>query len=540
MVRTERLVDEAVLEPSTDPGIVESYLEDASGAAPGRAAGLLRISDAAQAATFLRRTANRALPVLFQAARSSLTGGAIPRGEIVLSVERMTDIGAVERHPGGARIRAQAGVRLVDLQYALRGQGFYFPPVPTYQEAMVGGVLSTNAGGAASFKYGVTRDWVHGLDLLLFNGERLRIERGQAVARPGESFRVELTDGRRIEAPVPTYRLPPLKKISAGYHASDPLDLVDLFVGSEGTLGLILEATLDLVPLPPSLLTGLAFLDERRAALELSASMRLAAERARVNRDPLGPDVRSIELLDRNSLDLLIESDRHHRLRIRVPERSHAALLFELELPSRTSNDEAQAIVSGWLTGTATGEEGPIPRLLRLLDDHVSPDGLELAFPEDDSRRRALGQVREAVPLRVSEILSERCRQHPGIQKVGGDLIVPFDRLGEMVEIYEQGFRRRGLEFAIWGHVSDGNLHPNAIPRNVDEVRGGFESMLEFADAATQRGGAPLSEHGVGRSSIKQEILRRFLGTDALSQMRAIKRAFDPQWRLAPGVLLAE
>ena len=140
----------------------------------------------------------------------------------------------------------------------------------------------------------------------------------------------------------------------------------------------------------------------------------------------------------------------------------------------------------------------------------------------------------------MSEILSERCRAEPGIQKIGGDLIVPFERLGEMLEIYEKGFRRRGLEFAVWGHASDGNLHPNAIPRSADEVRLGFEAMLDFADAVTQRGGAPLSEHGVGRSPIKQEILRRFLGADAIAQMRAIKRAFDPQWRLAPGVLLVE
>ena len=92
---------------------------------------------------------------------------------------------------------------------------------------MIGGTTSTNAGGAATFKYGVTRQWVHGLRVLLFNGDVLEIERGQAVARPGDAFRIRLSGGEELSAPVPDYPLPDLKKVSAGYHASDPLDLVD-------------------------------------------------------------------------------------------------------------------------------------------------------------------------------------------------------------------------------------------------------------------------------------------------------------------------
>jgi D-lactate dehydrogenase (cytochrome) len=137
----------------------------------------------------------------------------------------------------------------------------------------------------------------------------------------------------------------------------------------------------------------------------------------------------------------------------------------------------------------------------------------------------------------VNEILSARRRDDPGVRKVGGDLIVPFDELPEMVRIYERGFRSRGLAYAIWGHLSDGNLHPNGLPASGEEAARGWEALLEFAEEAARRGGSPLSEHGVGRSPLKQEVLRRFLGDDAVASMRAVKRALDPEGRFAPGVL---
>ena len=108
-----------------------------------------------------------------------------------------------------------------------------------------------------------------------------------------------------------------------------------------------------------------------------------------------------------------------------------------------------------------------------------------------------------------------------------------------MLAIYREGFERRGLEYAIWGHLSDGNLHPNALVRNAEDLQSGHETLLEFAEQAIARGGCPLSEHGVGRSSLKQEMLRRFLGPGAMDQMQRIKQALDPEHRFAPGVLFA-
>ena len=129
--------------------VVAGYLEDASGTPPGHAAGVARVESEAQASALLADTRSSGEAILFQAARTSLTAGAIPRGEIVVSVERMRAIGPIERRPGGGRAVVEPGVRLDDLRRELERSDLYYPPVPTYEQAWIGGAVSTNAGGAA-------------------------------------------------------------------------------------------------------------------------------------------------------------------------------------------------------------------------------------------------------------------------------------------------------------------------------------------------------------------------------------------------------
>jgi D-lactate dehydrogenase (cytochrome) len=114
---------------------------------------------------------------------------------------------------------------------------------------------------------------------------------------------------------------------------------------------------------------------------------------------------------------------------------------------------------------------------------------------------------------------------------------VPFESLGEMMQIYRAGYAARGLDFAIWGHISDGNLHPNVLPRSYDDVVAGKEAVLEFGREAARLGGCPLAEHGVGRNPTKQRLLAEMYGPAGIAEMRAIRAAFDPDGRLAPGVL---
>jgi D-lactate dehydrogenase (cytochrome) len=116
-------------------------------------------------------------------------------------------------------------------------------------------------------------------------------------------------------------------------------------------------------------------------------------------------------------------------------------------------------------------------------------------------------------------------------------MIVPFKSLPQMMRRYREGFERRGLDHALWGHVSDGNIHANVIPCRSEDVRQAEEAILEFGGEVLRLGGCPMSEHGVGRNLVKQELLRRLYGDEGIAQMRAVKRALDPDWKLSPGVL---
>ena len=158
-------------------------------------------------------------------------------------------------------------------------------------------------------------------------------------------------------------------------------------------------------------------------------------------------------------------------------------------------------------------------------------------MPGDDTGASRLFELREAVPAAVNAAVARAKRDDEDIQKTAGDMIVPVEHNERMLEFYDGEFQRRGLDAAVWGHVSDGNLHANVIPRSMDDVQAGRAAILACGREAIRLGGAPLAEHGVGRSAVKQRLLRELYGDQGIEEMRAVKRAIDPEGRLAPGVL---
>jgi D-lactate dehydrogenase (cytochrome) len=173
-----------------------------------------------------------------------------------------------------------------------------------------------------------------------------------------------------------------------------------------------------------------------------------------------------------------------------------------------------------------------------MLAEAGALEHTEIVAPGDTRRAAALTALREAVPAAVNARVGRAQRSiDPRIQKTAADMVVPFERLAELLEAYDAEFARRGLDAAVWGHISDGNLHPNVIPGSLADVESGQAAILELGRVVLAMGGAPLAEHGVGRSTVKQTLLRRMYGDAGIEQMRAVKRAIDPAWTLAPGVL---
>jgi len=212
-----------------DPDVLAGFLEDAAHYPGGYADGLVTATSESDIASLLRGPS----PVLCIGAQSSLTGGATPMGEVLLTTSRLNRIVSI----GADSVRVEAGVTLTDLDAALRNAGKYYPPAPTFMGAFVGGTIATNAAGAATFKYGTTRDWVQALTVVLPDGNVLDVERGQVKADPDGHFTIA-TGGRTLRVPVPSYRKPQVAKLAAGYHAEPGMDLIDLFIGSEGSCAL--------------------------------------------------------------------------------------------------------------------------------------------------------------------------------------------------------------------------------------------------------------------------------------------------------------
>jgi D-lactate dehydrogenase (cytochrome) len=267
-------------------------------------------------------------------------------------------------------------------------------------------------------------------------------------------------------------------------------------------------------------------------AFALTAELRRRAQATWSSHDPNGLDLPAIEYIDRRSLEL-VPPRVLTTAGIKAGMADQAALFVQIALPSTMTAEQAYSQIALFEQA-----ETPLAQFCRLVTRFGAFDRTEIALPGDRKRAAQIVEIREAVPAAVNELVGAAKRTiGPAIEKVAGDMIVPFDQLGAMVRAARVNFDQRGLDHAIWGHVSDGNLHPNVIPRSADDVRAGKEAILALGRKVAELGGCPLAEHGVGRSEVKQELLRQLYGDAGIQAMREVKRAIDPEWKLAPGVL---
>jgi D-lactate dehydrogenase (cytochrome) len=526
-------------EATGDVDILRGYLEDAAHFPGGHARALIAPACESQVAEALRNAA-AVLPV---GAQSSLTGGATPMGETIVSTHRLTGVELV----GPDRVRVGAGVALETMLQTVEAGGRAYPPAPTFRGAFVGGTIATNASGAATFKYGSTRDWVVALTVVLPSGDVLDIERGATHAHPEGYFELLLPSGT-VRVPVPGYRAPAVPKLSAGYFAAPQMDLIDLFIGSEGTLGIVTEATLRLLPVRPAQLLAFVPFPDEAAAIAFARILRHDSRRSglstplkagpstRLRAGQAGIDVAAIEYMDDRSLAIIREDGADVANGINLPGDGRCALLVTLELAPGTSAAAVYDEIAR--SQDAVRPDTPTARFCgRLLEAGVF-DEAAVAAPGETGRAAQLIAVREAVPSGVNQRIGRASRSiDPRIDKTAADIIVPFERITEFLRELRTESRRCGLDCVVWGHASDGNLHPNVIPRSLDELQRAKTLVADLGRLAIRLGGAPMAEHGVGRNPIKQQLLTELYGEAGIEAMRAVKRAIDPDWKLSPGVI---
>jgi len=442
------------------------YLEDASGFF-GQAERVIIPVDETGVIAALRESSLSGVPVTVAGAGTGVTGARVPQGGWVLSLEKLTRL---EIQPGYAI--AGAGVILRDLHAAAHASGQFYPPDPTETSASIGGTIATNASGSRSFKYGATRRWIERLRVVLADGRLMEIGRGDAIDfDPG------------------TIPLPNVTKNTAGYLLRPGMDWIDLFTGSEGTLGVVTEARLKLLPAPPALLAGVIFFGSDEAALEAVDDWRT------------GTSSRMLEYLDEPSLALL--SIRFPE----IPRAARAAILFEQELGDGHE-------VESWLA--------------RIEAAH----GLDESWLADSAvDRERFRRFRHALP----ELVNDTVRRN-GMLKMGTDHAVPIEHNREMLAYYrgrlEEEFAGR---YVIFGHIGDAHLHVNILP-SPEEAERAAALLAEFARQAVASGGTVSAEHGLGKR--KAHLLALQYAPEQIEAMKAVKRRLDPQNILGRGTLL--
>ena len=435
----------------TDPDIVEAYSRDHAEAVapPGRARCLVSARGTGEVAATVRWAGQHGVPVVPRGGGTGLAGGAAAvDGCVILSLARMNAIRELD--PADEMAVAEAGVLNADLDRAAAAHGLMYAPDPSsYEISTIGGNLATNAGGLRCVKYGVTRDAVLGLEVVLANGRVVRT-------------------GRRTVKGV------------AGY------DLTSLFVGSEGTLGVITSATLRLRPRPA----------ESPATLAASFPSFAAAARAvtAILQARLQPSL--LELLDRVTLRA-------------IDDWKHLGF-----------GDSAQALLIA-----QDDSDDPAHRRAAAMQRICTEHGALLAEVSDsEAESRQLLDIR-----RLAGLATERL----GAMLVE-DVCVPRSRLPDMVDRIERAADRHGVMIATVAHAGDGNLHPVFVFDRQGEVPASvWAAADEVFRAALDLGGTLTGEHGVG--VIKRRWLAAELGEESMAVHRAIKAALDPAGLLNPG-----
>ena len=311
--------------------------------------------------------------------------------------------------------------------------------------------------------------------------------------------------------------MPEVPKLSAGYFAAPGMDLIDLFIGAEGTLGVITEATLRVLPARPAVcLAFVTFRDRRVGPCTSSGGSATAAMQTWRPGDATGLDMSAIEHMDARSLALVREDGVDRRLGITLDPHAAMGLLLVASTCRRNhgGRDLRRITSAGGRRRRERGVRrtaGPLAHFAPLLQESACrwrhADRRCPAIPPGAERLLAL---REAVPLAVNQRVGRAQREvDPRIEKTAADVIVPFERFEEMLSLYEDGAAHAGDSTAPSGVTSrTATCIPNVIPRSFADVESGREAVLAFGREAIRLGGAPLAEHGVGRSPTKQQLLR--------------------------------
>ncbi len=420
----------------------------------GKAGVVVLPTSVEQVSAVLQLANQQKVPVVTRGAGTGMSGGSIPNeGSIVLGLSRMNRIKEIDRVNLVAVV--EPGVVTAELQAEVESLNLFYPPDPaSLKQSSLGGNVAEGAGGPRCLKYGTTKDYVLGLEVVLPNGE---------IIRSGGKLMKDVT----------------------GYN------LNQLFVGSEGTLGVITEIILRLIPKPEARLTAMAIFPTLEEATKTVANL-------------LGSGIlpSTIEIMDNTTIRVVEEY-----LQMGLPVEAGAILIIEVDGKPEAIRPEIEQV--GQVCERSGASE------------------VQVATTEEGSE--ALWKARRAVSAALGRLAPT---------KQGEDICIPRSAIPEFVRRVGEISKKFDLVIPVFGHAGDGNLHPNLLfdQRDPEMMERVHHAAAELFDAAIDLGGTLSGEHGIGL--VKQPFIARRLTPQALSLMHSIKAAIDPNNILNPGKMM--
>lgn len=507
---------------SSDPDVIERYAADESNTFLAEdVEEVLYPEHEADVAAVLREARASGTPVTVSGGGTGLTGARVATcGGRVMTMELMRH---AEPRPGfeivsdthdgleyTLAVDADAGrawcppAITLDALEALLAPGLLFPPAPTERSAMIGGAVAENASGARSFMHGATREWVEALQVVLPTGDALHLSRGDVVAE-GRTLRFTSLEGTQYQVQAPSYDMPDTKN-AAGLFAEDGMDLVDLFVGSEGLLGVVTAVLVRLTP-RPTLFSDTAFFGSEQEAIACADRLRDAAR--------AGLPLLSVEFYDPGALRFMADHPQ-------VKPEHQAAIFTELDADDPDTIEAFAEIV-------------------------METDPLDDWFADTDREREAQRDFRHSLPETVNTWLRAR-----GTDKLCTDYAVPEDAFPAMMDAYHEACDaflqvtgRPDSSAVLFGHIGNYHLHIDFLPADAAEEDASMQQYAILAQRAIELGGTITAEHGVGKKTLpiggrRVPYLEVMYGREGLAEIARAKLAVDPSALLNRGNMVPE
>ena len=430
--------------------------------------------------------------------RTGLTGSGVPISGIVISTEMLNRIIEINKDKKYAIV--QPGVLLSELQSKVSAQGLLYPPDPTETNCFLGGTVATNASGSKSFKYGATRNFVQELKIILPDSEELNLVRGENFAN-GNNLALKTESGKDIIIDLPNYKMPSTKN-AAGYFCKPNMDAIDLFIGAEGTLGIVSEIKIRLIDKPENILSAVIFFNDENNALNFIDDLREQSLISRKQNITDNINALGLEFFDKHSLNFL-----------------------KADYP----NIQKNALAAVWIEHetNSANEQIIFEKIADRIKHHESLSETSW-FALNQNDRENFKDFRHAVSWKVSEFIAKQ-----NVQKVGTDSAVPANNFRSFYEYIKGLAIKSKIDYLIYGHFGDCHVHLNLLPKDQGEFQEAKDVYKLICQKAIDLNGTISAEHGIGK--IKHEFLEMMYNEKTIKQMAEIKKVLDPNKILGIG-----